>query len=215
MTPRKAFLILFTTAMLLAACARVDGSAPSAGQTSSQEQIGPPSSAAEATGEPTPDVTSDRLAAPFTYDEGLTRLDPADGSFSPQISSSEAYQIFLKSGVYPNAPRVSTPQLFLANYTTYVQGNGSATGGSVSYDQLPVWVIRFTDVPDEASGAGGAAGSETSVGSSVELHDILAIVDATDGTPVAVLSDLPDATAQPEPPATAPGFSPGKSDASA
>jgi hypothetical protein len=69
--------------------------------------------------EPQPNIVSDRLAAPFTYDDGFLRFDPPPDEFSPAIMSSDAYQAFLDSGVYPGVSQISTPQFFLAAFTTY------------------------------------------------------------------------------------------------
>lgn len=75
----------------------------------------------------------------------------------------------------------------------------------MGHDHVPVWVIRFTDVPDQQAGGGGAAGSEPMAAPSPVLQDIVAIVDASNGKVLEVRSDRPDDPAQLSPPTNAPG----------
>ncbi len=95
--------------------------------------------------------------------------------------------------MYPATQDASKPEFFLAAYTNY--GEGDQTDGSLklTYDHQPVWVIRFTDVPDSASGAGGAPGdtSPETTGNEIVLHDIVVVADADTGRPLEVLSAYP------------------------
>lgn len=80
--------------LLVGACAHV-GSHASSQAVSSGTPVESPLV------EPEPNIVSDRLDAPFTYDDGFLRFDPPPDGFSPAIMSSDAYQAFLDSGVYP------------------------------------------------------------------------------------------------------------------
>jgi hypothetical protein len=151
----------------------------------------PRSTAGQGT-EPAPVIASNRLVAAFSYDKGMVGLAPAAASQTPALTGARAYAAFQASGLYSTASSYSTPEIFFALYTNYGQGTATGTGLTATHVREPVWVVRFANVPDSASGAGSAAGSSATTGSAEVLHDIVAIIDDASGTLQDVYSDLPD-----------------------
>jgi hypothetical protein len=143
---------------------------------------------------------SSQLTSPVTYGGGGIRFDPPPPTYAPSVTASDAYQAHKKTGLYGAAASYSTPTIELASYTDYGNGTAGANGAVVpSNMRRPVWMITFTNVPDEASGGGSAPG-QPNVPPATVLHNIVVVVDATSGTATDLFSGLPDATALPAPP---------------
>ena len=151
-----------------------------------------PRTTANAAGEPAPVITNNRLTAIFSYDAGMVGFAPAPTSAQPSLTQAQAYAAFQASGLYSTASSYSAPQIFFALYTNYGQGTETSTGLAPTHVREPVWVVRFTNVPDSASGAGGSSGSPTSTGGVEVPHDIIAVIDDSTGVLQDVYSDLPD-----------------------
>ncbi len=131
-----------------------------------------------------PDLTRPTL----TYDFGSTRLALPSPSYVPKISAEEAYQTWLSTGIYADAPKRSVyVGTKLALYTEY--GRGSA-----GYSDTPVWVIAFTNFPESPGGGGHAPGEVVPTGPQVSLQDVLILISADTGKAIVAISTLPDVT---------------------
>lgn len=182
---------------LLGGCASANG--PIASEVSSGVVESPLS-------EPSPSIDSDRLVSPFTYDDGFLRFDPPADGYTPAITSAEAYQAFLDTGAYPGIEEYSEPEFFLAQVTTYGEGSESDEGLGIGYDHVPVWVIRFINVPDDPAGPGdGPTEGDSPSPQTPVLQDVVIFVNADTGKALQLRSDRPDDVAQLSPPTAAPG----------
>lgn len=144
-------------------------------------------------------IDQGHLASSETFGHGEFRFDPPVASQKPNISAAQAYASFQSTGLYPNAARYSTPAAQFSLYTEY--GAGSIQpDGSVQRPpaRRPVWLITVSGVPDSPSG-GGSLKKSTSQTQVTVIHDIVAVVDASTGRTLDVISTAPDSTVYPAP----------------
>ena len=134
---------------------------------------------------------------PLTYDSGKVRFDPAPADNVLTTTRQAAIAAWRKTGLYADADQYSMPQVWFALYSDYGSGTTDQSGKlTPTYSDRPAWVVRFTGVPDSASGGGRARGSAPAAQEKV-LHDIVVVVDDAPGTVLVTMSDLPDTTAAP------------------
>lgn len=175
----KKQLAVTAVVVLAAGCA---GAAHSNRVAGHRDELVTRSVGAATTPEPEPATSADRLASPFTYDDGFTRFDPPPAAAQPTINSVDAVAALARTGLYADELAGKRPLSFLASYTSF--GDATPGGdGSLIPAQPPVlvWVVRYEGVLDSSS-----------LSSTKVSHDIVAIVDAANGTLDDVMSGLPD-----------------------
>jgi hypothetical protein len=134
-----------------------------------------------------------------TYEDGSVRFDPADPSDAEDIPASVALADYKKTGLYAGAAKYSTPTVELADFTDFGSGTASTDGTLIpAHKSERSWVITYTGVPDVGSGGGVVAGGQLP-SPATEIHNVMAIVDASDGTVIEVFSAVPDETPMPAP----------------
>ncbi|MEY2418441.1 MAG: hypothetical protein QOG90_1121 [Actinomycetota bacterium] len=137
---------------------------------------------------------------PTTYEGGAQRFDPPDG-VTARMTAQEAYAAWDKQQDPPTG--ASQPEIFFALYTDFGRGH-MLDNGHVSHeiDRIPVWVIRWRDVPtDPRFGSGGAMGfRETPPSTSPPttfLQDYVEVINDANGESLVGLQSRPDEPAAP------------------
>ena len=138
------------------------------------------------------------LSTPVTYDQGKLGFAPPPASYVPAVSARTAYSNWL--AIWGHAPGRTAPLTQLALYTNYTHGAPNANGTlQLTYDHVPAWVFTFKDVPFAPSGGGTPPGQPHADPGTV-LEDEIVVVNATDGSNIAVANDRVDPSPYPAPP---------------
>jgi hypothetical protein len=176
---------VFAAAVVVAGCGRTQSTIALAPR---QQSIASPSAVATAT---EPAIADERLTSPFNYDAGNLQLSPPSATYSATETSAAAVTAFEATGLYGDVLTGRTPEIFLAHYRRL---GGGPSSSAPQWDVHDVWVVRYTSVPDQGTGAGFSSGGPTlsPSPSPSPLHDIVAFVDASTGKCLSVISDLPD-----------------------
>jgi hypothetical protein len=132
---------------------------------------------------------------PMTYESGTQRFDPPDG-VTPRMTAQEAYAAWDKHQDPP--PGAGEPEIFFALYTAFGRGH-MLDNGRISHEieRIPVWVIRWRDVPtDPRWGSGGAHGIGEAPASTSPpttfLQDYVEVINDANGESLVGMQSRPD-----------------------
>ena len=150
------------------------------------------------TGDParTTTTASGAVALPMTYNGGSDRFDPP-GDVTPRMTADEAYAAW-DATQDPPAPHTDH-EAFFALLTEYGRGH-MLDNGHISHEieRLPVWVIRFRNVPTDPRGGSGGAhapgqGPPTTLSPPTSfLQDYVNVINDANGESVVGLQGRPD-----------------------
>jgi len=113
--------------------------APAANVTSSEPPANAPTGSAPG---------QDRYAERFARRGGHLRVDPPPADYKPKISKNEAFQAFQAQNLFPETARNHVADIRLGLYSN---DDMYVIGQAPTYQNRPVWVIRYDNVPDEMS----------------------------------------------------------------
>lgn len=142
-------------------------------------------------------TSAQRYDATFYARSGTIEVQPPPTTTEPKISANQAWQAFLSTGLFPKTARNYSPDIRFGLFTDHQYGTMTSDSGgnqavSPTYQQVPAWVIRFTNVPDEIVGTGAAppAGSFTTstTGAPADVN-ILVVINADTGQYLEAIDD--------------------------
>ena len=137
----------------------------------------------------------DRLTATVTYQDGQERFDPLPTDYQPKIDAAQAFAAFARSADPRSLGTKEKPTILLASYTNFITGKhatfvtGTMDPVAVArsdeaskpwWTGVPVWYIRYLQVPTVSVGAPAAPG-QTHQSPKVVIQEMVIPVSAETG----------------------------------
>jgi len=159
--------------------------------------------AANTSGPPGPSNTQSndqRYASQLSRRGGIVRVSPASASSSPRVSQGQAYSAFIASGMFPKTASSHRPDVRYGLFSDDEYGTLDGSGGvTPSFENVPAWIVRFDNVPDELCGNVGGTGDPRAAGTQAPSTndscsqpapaDILVVYNANTGAYMLAIDD--------------------------